>query len=120
MKKFLLAGLGLSLAASLVCAVDLTDIPNEAGPYQIKLTVNANNALLEAESDTLVSNVTVQTAAVTATGTVSVVYQYLSLTNVYDSVTNVFLAATNVPTATVTINVIGGGAVTTNVVIQRP
>lgn len=69
MKKFLLIGLSLVAVGSLVRAVDLTDIPNEAGPYQIKTTVNANNALLEAESDTLVSNVTVQTATITATVT---------------------------------------------------
>lgn len=52
MNKIILAGLvGLAICVS-AFALDLVDVPNEGGPYQIKQTIASNNVLLEADATT--------------------------------------------------------------------
>jgi len=105
-------------AASLIKLSDPRTVGAWKGNEQAARNIDANFELIDDESVTAATAATVITpkpgATVTATGTVSVVYQYVTLTNVYDGVTNVFLACTNVPTATVTINVLDGAGLLTN------
>jgi hypothetical protein len=105
-------------AADRVRISDPRTIGKWKGNEQAAIDIDKALDAIDDESVTAATAATVITpkpgATVTATGTVSVVYNYVTLTNVYDGVTNVFLACTNVPTATVTINVLNGAGLLTN------
>ena len=126
MKKYIVICAALvAVLAAVVYAAQDTDISNREvrDPKKLEAWLEANaqdaETRIAADEAVGVTNVVPVTGAVTATGTVSLVYQYVTLTNVFNDVTNTFLACTNVPTATTTINVLNGGAVMTNITIQR-